>query len=89
MVMLAVFASLIGAALGLKFKVLILVPAIAIAFAIVVVAGLAHSDGILTVALATVLSAAGLQFGYLLGLSCRYLARADRMRRAAPHAAAR
>ena len=73
MMILAVAAMLVGAALGLKFKVLILLPAIVIGLAVIFAAGLfgLSSQGhfMLAAALATV----ALQIGYLAGIVIRSL----------------
>jgi hypothetical protein len=62
---------LIGAALGLRFKVLILLPAIGLATLATAAVGNAHGDRVATVMVAIVLVAAALQIGYLFGIVAR------------------
>jgi hypothetical protein len=79
----AIFSVIVGMTLGQRFKVLILVPAIAIALLIAVGAGIAHADGPGMIILSSVLSLVGLQIGYLAGTGIRILmaaARAGRLR---------
>jgi hypothetical protein len=83
MSMLALLSFLIGALLGMRFKVLILVP-ISLAITAVVVIAIARGDGLSTMLLAEALVLCCLQIGYLGGLLTRYmlvLARAASMRR--------
>jgi hypothetical protein len=65
--MLATTAILIGALLGLRFKVLILVPAIVFSSAATLGIGMAHSSSVWLVAFAMVLAITALQMGYLAG----------------------
>src|ERR1700686_1904028 len=62
---------LIGAALGLRFSVLILLPTIVLATLITAAIGIAHGDQIWSVALAMVLVATALQISYLAGTITR------------------
>jgi hypothetical protein len=83
MSMLALLSFLIGALLGMRFKVLILIP-IGLAITAVVVIAIARGDGLSTMLLAEALVLCCLQIGYLGGLLTRYmlvLARAASMRR--------
>ena len=66
---LAVF--LIGGTLSLRFRVLILFPAIGLAVVGTAVFGIAHGDSIGTVMLTIALVATALQIGYLFGLVTR------------------
>jgi hypothetical protein len=65
MIILAMTALLIGALLGLRFKVFILVPAIAIGSAAILSVDMAHSEGIWPTLLATISAITALQMGYL------------------------
>jgi hypothetical protein len=65
---LAIISVFVGIALGLRFKVLVLVPAIASAIIFVVIAGLARGDGFGSIVLATVIVGVALQLGYLIGI---------------------
>jgi hypothetical protein len=58
---------LVGAVLGLRFQVFVLVPVSCGALAIVVVEGIAHGDGLVQLALALAGTAIALQVGYALG----------------------
>jgi hypothetical protein len=64
-------ASLIGAALGFRFKVLILFPAIGLAVLGVAGTGIARGDHGNEVMLTTIWIAVALQIGYFLGLIAR------------------
>jgi hypothetical protein len=88
MSMLALLSVLLGAILGMRFKVLVLIP---VGFAInaVVAAAIVRGDGLSTMLLADALVLCGLQLGYLGGMFARYrlvLARAASLRRTSPHA---
>jgi len=67
MMMLAITAVLIGAVLGMRFKILILLPATVIGSSATLGVGVAHSDGFWSILLAMVLAIAALQVGYLAG----------------------
>jgi hypothetical protein len=89
MMMLAVITLLTGVLLGMRFKCLVLVPAVALATVAVVAGGVAHDEAAGAIALATLIAAVGLQVGYLGGLFVNHAAiviRAARVRRAVPHA---
>jgi len=63
---------LVGAVLGLRFKVLVLVPVICVALAIVLVDGIARGDGLWWLALAMIVITTSLQLGYILGNVVRF-----------------
>ena len=65
---LAIIGVFVGIALGLRFKVLVLVPAIASAIIFVAIAGLARGDGFGSIFLAMVIVGVALQLGYLVGI---------------------
>jgi hypothetical protein len=67
MMILFLMGVLVGAVLGVRFKVLVLVPAICAALPVVVVAEIARGEGIWGLALATIVVASSLQIGYILG----------------------
>jgi hypothetical protein len=69
MILLLAAALLIGTILGLRFKVLILVPAAIIASAVTLGAGIVYDDGFLSLLITTVLVIATLQMGYLVGIA--------------------
>jgi hypothetical protein len=89
MMMLAVITFLAGALLGMRFKCLVLVPALAFVVAAILFGGVAHSEDGGSTALAIVIASIGLQVGYLGGLftiHAAVLMRAARIRKAVPHA---
>jgi hypothetical protein len=65
MIMLTMTAILIGALLGLRFKVFILLPATVIVLAVTLAAGMAYSGSLWSTLPAMVLATAALQIGYL------------------------
>jgi hypothetical protein len=67
MILLAIVSILVGALLGLRFRVFILVPAITFALALVIGVGVAREAGIWWIALEMVVVATALQLGYLGG----------------------
>ena len=72
MTMLVMTAVLIGAMLGLRFKVFILVPAISISSVAIFGIGIAHGSGIWSVLLAAFLAITALQIGYLAGATVHF-----------------
>jgi hypothetical protein len=72
MTMLATTAILIGALLGQRFRVLILVPAIVIASAAILAFGMAHNNNLWSILLVTALTITALQLGYLGGTVIRF-----------------
>jgi hypothetical protein len=64
----AMIALSIGALLGLRLKVFILVPAIVMGSATILCVGIARSDSIWPTLLAAVLATTALQVGYLVGV---------------------
>ena len=91
MTMLVLCCALAGAVLGLRFKVLVLVPAIGLAVLIVVVSGVARADGTWAIVGAAAAVATVLQIGYLAGTLTRFAiasGRGGRPRPAATPAAA-
>ena len=81
---LAIFVFLVGAALGQRFTVLVLVPAILVTLGVAIGLGIARGQMPGTIALVTVAAIASLQIGYLLGVGVRQLiqSRASRPRSA-------
>jgi hypothetical protein len=71
--LLAIFTLLIGAALGQRFTVLILIPAILATLAVAIGLGMARAQVPGTIALITLAAVACLQIGYLLGVIARQL----------------
>jgi hypothetical protein len=62
---------LAGAALGLRFKVLILVPAVSLAMLFAVIVGVARGDMFWSIAIAMILVVTAIQVGYLAGMLIR------------------
>ena len=84
MVLLILSMLCIGAALGVRFKVLILIPAIGLAFMAIVAGGVARGDSALAILIAAVLASSGLQIGYLCCIIARYgIARTEGTHKAA------
>jgi hypothetical protein len=79
MVILMMIGILVGAVLGLRFKVLVLVPVICGALAIVVVDGIARETGLWQLLLAMIVIAISLQLGYVLGIVARFIMVAARV----------
>ena len=77
---------IMGMVLGQRFKVLILMPAIALATLVAVATGIGRTEPFWSVLLAAALSVTGLQIGYLAGTGVRLLIAATRAsrRRQAP-----
>ena len=73
-VQLAIIGVLAGTALGLRYKVFVLVPAVALAMMFAAMAGIAHGDHLGSIVLAMVILGATLQFGYLTGIGIHAVA---------------
>jgi hypothetical protein len=67
MVSLMVLGALFGAPLGMHFRVLVLVPAMLIAVALVTAIGVASDEGVRALAVTVIAVAASLQAGYIAG----------------------
>jgi hypothetical protein len=67
-VQLAIIGVLAGTALGLRYKVFVLVPAVTLAMMFAAMAGIAHGDHLGSIILAMVILGATVQFGYLTGI---------------------
>jgi hypothetical protein len=63
--------SLVGATLGLRFRVLILIPAVILAMLGAAVVGIARGDQFLSVIVAMILFGTAIQIGYLAGIVAR------------------
>jgi hypothetical protein len=70
---LAFISIVVGVVLGLRYKVLILVPAVMFAMMFAVIVGVARADSVLSVALMTVALGVAVQLGYLAGIFLRAL----------------
>ncbi len=74
---------LAGAALGLRFKVVILVPALALTMLFAAMVGVTRGDQFWSIALATILLGTAIQVGYLAGILIRAKIASVRARRTA------
>jgi hypothetical protein len=81
MTMLATTAILIGAVLGLRYKVLILVPATIFGSAATLGIGMAQMNSVWLVPLAMVLAITALQVGYLAGAVINFVIAGARARK--------
>ena len=72
MLLLAMISTLVGAVFGLRFKVLIMLPAIGCALPLILGIGLTRGDDAWSILLAMVLAATALQLGYLFGAVTRF-----------------
>ena len=78
-------AFLLGAVLGMRFKVFILIPAIGLIFIAILAGAVARGNGMAGTLIAAVLASSSVQIGYVLGIIARYsvaFARAERLRKA-------
>ena len=68
---LAIISTVVGIALGLRYKVLILVPAVALAMLFAMIVAIARADHFWSIVLAMVVLGTAIQFGYLAGIVIR------------------
>ena len=73
MMVLMLIGVIVGAVLGLRFKVLVLAPVICIALVIVAVDGVARGDGLWRLAVSMIGIATAVQVGYILGIVIQLL----------------
>jgi hypothetical protein len=64
----AIIGTVVGIALGLRFKVLVLVPAIALTVIFVLIIGIARGGSFLSIVLVMVIVGTAIQLGYLVGI---------------------
>jgi hypothetical protein len=81
MMTLAMVSLLVGIVLGQRFKVLVLMPTIAIALVLAIGAGVAHADPVWWIVLLGTAAATSLQVGYLIGAGIHYVLVAARASR--------
>jgi hypothetical protein len=67
----AIISVLAGIVLGLRYKVLILFPAVVLAMVFSVIVGIARADHLWPIILTTVISGTSVQVGYLAGITIR------------------
>ena len=68
---LAIIGVVIGIALGLRYKVFVLVPAVLFAMILAIAIGVARADSVWSIVLATVVVVTAVQLGYLAGVVMR------------------
>lgn len=83
--MLSIVSLLVGAVLGLRFKIAVLVPAIAIVFVISIVAGLVQGYTGWSIVLMAAAGSASLQVGFIMGLVVQHVLEATSPSRPAPY----
>jgi len=66
---LAIIGVLAGIGLGLRYKVVILVPAVTLALIFAMIVGIARADHVGSIALTMVILGSGVQLGYLIGVA--------------------
>ena len=84
MTTLATTAILIGAVLGLRFKVLVLVPAIVFGATAVLGLGMAHNNSVWSILVAMGSAITALQAGYLAGAGIHFVIAGMRIRKGLP-----
>jgi hypothetical protein len=70
--LLLLLAILVGAVLGMRFRVLVLIPAIGLTVATILAAGMIRGESVASFAITAILAGSGLQIGYLAGAIARY-----------------
>lgn len=78
--MIAIFSSLVGAVLGIRFRVYVLIPAMMLGFVIVAVIGGLKGAAISWYPISAAVCAVSLQLGYLGGIVTRYCLALARVR---------
>jgi hypothetical protein len=68
---LAIVSMLAGIALGLRYKVFILVPAVSFTIMFAVMSGIAHGDRLWSILFAMAILGTTVQFGYVAGIMIR------------------
>lgn len=68
---LTIISVLAGIALGLRYKVLVLVPAVTVAMLFAMIIGVVHADRFWSIVLAMVIFGTAVQFGYVAGILMR------------------
>jgi hypothetical protein len=73
MMTLMLICLLLGAVLGQRFKVLVMIPGMAVVLPLVAAAGVMRADPYGQIAIALMVAAVSLQLGYLAGIALRHL----------------
>ena len=82
---LGLLSILLGALIGMRFKVFVLIPTIAFAFIVMLAYGMAFETSVSRISIAIAVASSCLQIGYIFGILARYgttLAREGRPRNA-------
>jgi hypothetical protein len=82
---LALLSTLLGALIGMRFKVLVLIPTIAFALIVILAYGMAFATGASRILIAIAVASSCMQIGYMFSILARYgttLAREGRVRNA-------
>ena len=66
---LAIISLLAGTALGLRYKVVILVPAVTLAMILAMIVGIARADDFWSIVVAMAILGTAVQLGYLMGIA--------------------
>ena len=89
MITLSIVSFLVGAALGQRFKVVVLMPAMVIVPGIWIVTGIAHAQSAWAIILMVATAATCLQIGYFVGIGFRHVLSTRSSSLASPATAAR
>ena len=73
MMTLSMISFLVGAVLGQRFKIIVLIPAFAIMLFLAVGTGLAHAQTAWSIVLLAIAAATCLQTGYLVGIGAHHI----------------
>lgn len=84
MMILSMISLLVGAALGQRFKVMVLMPATAIVLVLAAVAGITQGQTAWSIVLMAAAAATSMQMGYLIGIGTRHVLAAVRSSRSSP-----
>ena len=84
MIALSMFSFLFGAVLGQRFKVLVLMPAMAIVLMFAVGAGVTQAQTVWWIVLMAAAATTCLQFGYFFGIGIRHFLVAAQSRESSP-----
>jgi hypothetical protein len=84
MMMLSMISFFVGAALGQRFKIMVLMPAILIVPGLSIVIGVTHAQSAWSIFLMAATAATSLQIGYLVGIGIPYVLTAAFSRRSSP-----
>ena len=84
MITFSTISLLVGAALGQRFKVMVLMPAIAIVLGLSIAIGVTHAQSDWSIVLTAAIAATCLQIGYFVGVGIRHVLETALSRRSSP-----